>query len=303
MWKIVTYIDPPPRHLSQLISRALATSEMKIPSHNKFSILFILMLILLYCFVNSSALKQVAVGHLRPIKRSIRRVQSFHPHILKCVSEDKIESNEAIHPTSSETNEEAAVPNPRQISWTAASKATVRVNEIKRTAEEYMALPASQYSVLSADQVERLSDSEFKYKLGSLNFFGKNISPVLFVTVNVYPEQSKSEIVVSRAEISGSELAEKISGSFSVNAVNIVSSGVDAKGRKTLSSDSKLQVDVVVPPSPFPLKVIKSSGNFLMQSTLSVLVATFIRILAADFSRWSAGDDSRNALDGANLSA
>lgn len=38
-----------------------------------------------------------------------------------------------------------------------------------------------------------------------------------------------------------------------------------------------------------------------MQSTLSIIVPTFVRILAADFKRWSAGDDTRNAVEGASL--
>jgi hypothetical protein len=192
--------------------------------------------------------------------------------------------------------------NNRKIIWSAEAKSSVRVQEIKRTAEEYMALPASQYSVLSADQVTRLSDTEFKYSLGSLNFFGTSISPVLYVDVNVYPDECKSEIIVERAEISGSELANKINGSFAVYAKNIVSAGKDDKGRKILTSDSKLTVKVTVPPSRFPLQVIQNGGNFIMQSTLSLLVATFIRILAADFKRWSSGDDSRSAVEGAKLS-
>ena len=41
----------------------------------------------------------------------------------------------------------------RQIVWTARAKGSVRVSEEKRTVEAYMALPASQYSILSAEQI------------------------------------------------------------------------------------------------------------------------------------------------------
>jgi hypothetical protein len=189
------------------------------------------------------------------------------------------------------------------VTWEASAKASVRVKELKRTCEEYMALPASQYSVLSASQITRLSESEFKYTLGTLNFFGTKITPILYVTVNVYPEQAKSEIIVSRAETVGSEIANIVNGTFEIQAVNVVSAGFDNKGRKTLNSETSLKIDAVVPKTKIslPTKLVQSGGNFVMQSTLNVLVPTFVRILAADFKRWSAGDDSRTAVEGAKM--
>lgn len=58
-----------------------------------------------------------------------------------------------------------------------------------------------------------------------MNFFGTKIQPILFVDVNVYPEFNRSEIVVRRAETIGSETALKVNGTFSINAINIVSAG------------------------------------------------------------------------------
>jgi hypothetical protein len=165
-----------------------------------------------------------------------------------------------------------------------------------------MALPASEYSVLSAQQVERLSETQFKFFLGNLNFFGTKISPILYVDVNVYPEAHRSEIAVTRAETVGSEVAEKINGTFSISALNVVSAGVDQKGRKILTSDVNLAIRAVVPEwSRIPLGLIRSGGNFGVQSSLSIVGAAFIRILAADFQRCSAGNDSRDALEGASL--
>jgi Protein of unknown function (DUF1997) len=158
-------------------------------------------------------------------------------------------------------------------------------------------------SVLSADQVVRLSESQFKFDLGGLNFFGNKIQPILFVDVNVMPEFNRSEIVVKRAETIGSDVALKVNGSFSISATNIVFAGTDEKGRKTLNSDTSLFIDVVVPQSKIPMKVIQSTGNFILQSSLNIIVPTFTRVLSADFHRWSEGDDSRGAVDGANLSA
>ena len=80
-------------------------------------------------------------------------------------------------------------------------------------------------SVLTASQISRISDSEFKCTLPTMNFFGTKIQPLLYVDVNVYPEFNRSEIVVRRAETVGSETAEKVNGTFSISAINIVSAG------------------------------------------------------------------------------
>lgn len=191
----------------------------------------------------------------------------------------------------------------RSVTWTAKVTSSVWVKELKRTAKAYMALPASEYSVLSADQIERLSDSQFKAVLGKLNFFGTVIIPVLYVDVHVVPDEHRAEINVKRAETIGSEMAEKVSGTFQISAVNLVSAGADDKGRPTLTSDTSLSINVVVPEdSRVPVRLIQSGGNFIIQSSLNLIVPTFVRLLAMDFKRWSAGDDKRSAVDGASLS-
>jgi hypothetical protein len=185
----------------------------------------------------------------------------------------------------------------KRVVWTASAKGTVRVNEVSRTVEDYMKLPSSEYSVLSANQIERLNDREFKCTLGTLNFFGVKITPVLFVDVNVIPDENKSIISVTRAETIGSDIAEKVNGTFSILAINTVFSGSDNKNRKTLTSETSLTLDCIVSSdSNLPLRVIESGGNFLIQSTLTVIVQAFVRILAADFKRWSAGSNIRDAV-------
>jgi hypothetical protein len=176
----------------------------------------------------------------------------------------------------------------RRITWSAAVKSSVWVREEaeRRTVKEYMALPATQYSVLSASQIERLSDTEFKATLGSMNFFGTKIIPVLFVCVNVIPEEHRAEIVVKRAETVGSEIAEKLSGTFTISAINLVSAGRDDKDRATLTSETNLLINVVVPEdAKVPRRLIQSGGNFIIQSSLNIIVPTFVRILAEDFKR------------------
>lgn len=203
--------------------------------------------------------------------------------------------------TSPVVRKENKIKNGFPVVWEASAKSSIRVREISRSCEEYMALPASEYSVLTADQITRLSDTEFKCVLGTLNFFGNKFTPVLYVTVNVIPELAKSEIIVDRAETVGGEMAELVNGTFSISAINTVFAGEDKSGRKTLNSDTKLKIDAIVPPSIIPRSVIKNTGSFLIQSSLNVVVPTFVRILAADFRRWSAGNNERTAVEGASL--
>lgn len=52
-------------------------------------------------------------------------------------------------------------------------------------AAAYMTLPASQYSVLDAKQIERIDDSTFRCYVGGLRFLGFTVDPVLTVSVIV----------------------------------------------------------------------------------------------------------------------
>jgi len=135
-----------------------------------------------------------------------------------------------------------------------------------------------------------------------MNFFGEKITPVLYVDVTIYPEEARSEILVSRAETIGSETAEKVNGTFSIRAMNEVTTGLDYKGRKILSSNTNLKIDVLIPKeSKVPTRLLQSGGHFIMQSSLNIIVPTFVRLLAFDFNRWSGGDDTRSAVEGASL--
>ena len=135
-----------------------------------------------------------------------------------------------------------------------------------------------------------------------MNFFGEKITPVLYVDVTIYPDEARSEILVNRAETVGSETADKVNGTFSIRAMNEVTTGLDYKGRKILSSNTSLKIDVMVPKeSKVPTRLLQSGGNFIMQSSLNIIVPTFIRLLAFDFNRWSGGDNTRSAVEGASL--
>ena len=150
------------------------------------------MIILIFFFVCTSLISDAL---LRPFRAS----QSFTTKRYN-VDVDKAVIEPQTNDIGSESN---SVINP-SVTWTAYVKSAVKVKESKRTIEQYMALPASEYSILSANQIERIDDSNFKCTLGTMNFFGTKITPTLYVDVTVYPEEAKSVIAVTRAETTGS---------------------------------------------------------------------------------------------------
>lgn len=54
-------------------------------------------------------------------------------------------------------------------------------------ADEYMSLPASQYSVLDAERIERIDDCTFRCYVYRFKFFAFEVCPVLVVRVEVQP--------------------------------------------------------------------------------------------------------------------
>jgi hypothetical protein len=52
---------------------------------------------------------------------------------------------------------------------------------------EYMSLPASQYSVLDAERIERVSEDTFRCYVYTIKFFTFEVCPVLLVKVEQQP--------------------------------------------------------------------------------------------------------------------
>ncbi|XP_021766452.1 uncharacterized protein LOC110730926 isoform X2 [Chenopodium quinoa] len=69
----------------------------------------------------------------------------------------------------------------------ARRKETVPVHQLQRPLLEYMSLPASQYSVLDAERIERVDDSTFRCYVYRFKFFSFEVCPVLLVRVEEEP--------------------------------------------------------------------------------------------------------------------
>ncbi|KAK6137953.1 hypothetical protein DH2020_028309 [Rehmannia glutinosa] len=64
---------------------------------------------------------------------------------------------------------------------------SVSVRQLQRPLIEYMSLPASQYSVLDAERIERVDDNTFRCYVYRFKFFAFEVCPVLLVRVEEQP--------------------------------------------------------------------------------------------------------------------
>lgn len=83
---------------------------------------------------------------------------------------------------------------------------------------EYMALPASQYSVLDGAKVERLTDDTFRVNVSGFSFFSFEIEPIL--TVCVQPTDAGCRIELLACKLAGSPVVEAQNNKFSARMVN-----------------------------------------------------------------------------------
>jgi hypothetical protein len=108
-------------------------------------------------------------------------------------------------------------------------------------AAEYMALPASQYSVLDARQIERVDDTTFRCFVGQLNFFSWSVEPVITVSVDVEPEGCTIKLL--SCQLQGSSFVDDINSKFTATMTNVVRwQPGSTDEEKLISSSTALQV-------------------------------------------------------------
>ncbi|KAJ0657617.1 hypothetical protein HanLR1_Chr14g0548761 [Helianthus annuus] len=65
---------------------------------------------------------------------------------------------------------------------------------------EYMSLPASQYSVLDAQRIERIDDNTFRCYVYTFKFFAFEVCPVLLVRVEEQPNGCSINLLSCKLE-------------------------------------------------------------------------------------------------------
>lgn len=172
------------------------------------------------------------------------------------------------------------------------------INEGSRPLEEYMTLPASQYSVLDAKRVERLDADTFKCYVGGVHFFSFHVEPVITVSVTV---GERGPIVrLLSTELTGSKTALEANEKFTATMVNAVHWQETDTGTGTgreIVSDVEICVTLDVPKwFLVPNRAIENSGSAVLKRLLKLAVPRFLAQLDADYQMWADGDESRKPV-------
>ncbi|KAJ6892519.1 hypothetical protein NC651_025654 [Populus alba x Populus x berolinensis] len=218
----------------------------------------------------------------------------------------------------------------------ARRRESVSVRQLGRPLMEYMSLPASQYSVLDAERIERVDDSTFRCYVYRFKFFAFEVCPVLLVRVEEQPngccikllscKLEGSPIVVAQNEkFDGVRMCTSVMFNGTLvsmydwmdavnqwnaltliwcgNAASMVnqiscSSNSSNSTMQRLTSDAVIEVSIEVPFAirAIPAEAIESTGSQILQQILGLMLPRFMAQLVKDYQAWASGDTSRQPL-------
>lgn len=161
-------------------------------------------------------------------------------------------------------------------------------------AADYMTLPASQYSVLDANRIERIDADTFKCYVGGLHFLNFHVEPVL--TLSVIVGDHGPTVKLLSTELQGSKAIVEVNKKFTATMTNVVrwENAENGAVDKQIKSDTEIQVTLEVPNwFVLPVKVIEKSGCAVMQRVLNTAVPRFLQQLEADYQQWASGAEER----------
>jgi len=203
--------------------------------------------------------------------------------------------------TRSTTSAPEPLKNHRVAVLSARKSAVYPIVELDKPIGTYMTLPASQYSVLDAQRIERIDETSFKCYVGGINFLNFRVEPVL--TLSVIVGERGPTVRLLETTLEGSKAAIEANSKFTATMTNEVawqdgreSRGIDVEGL-CIASDTSLTVTLQVPRwFVVPVSVVESSGTKIMQKILDVSVPKFLSQLNTDYAKWCAGD-VRDTMD------
>ncbi|KAK2969066.1 hypothetical protein RJ640_021105 [Escallonia rubra] len=200
--------------------------------------------------------------------------------------------------------------------FVARRKESTSVQQRERPLIEYMSLPASQYSVLDAERIERVDDTTFRFK-----FFAFEVCPVLLVRVEEQPDGCCINLLSCKLE--GSPIVVAQNDKFDVgselnyvmlfrnpltliwcrHAASMVNR-ISCDSRQSnptiqqLSSDTAIEVSIEIPFAfrAIPVQAIESTGTQVLEQILKIMLPRFMAQLVKDYQAWATGDTSRQPL-------
>ncbi|KAJ6323057.1 hypothetical protein OIU77_012812 [Salix suchowensis] len=182
--------------------------------------------------------------------------------------------------------------------FVARRKESVSVRQLGRPLMEYMSLPASQYSVLDAERIERVDDNTFRCYVYSFKFFAFEICPVLLVRVEEQPDGCCIKLLSCKLE--GSPIVVSQNEKFDAYMVNQIfcDSNQSNSAVQQLTSDAVIEVSISIPFAfrAIPAKAIESTGGQILEQILGQILPRFMAQLVKDYQAWATGDASRQPL-------
>ncbi|XP_052186650.1 uncharacterized protein LOC127797625 [Diospyros lotus] len=182
--------------------------------------------------------------------------------------------------------------------FVARRRQSMPVRQLQRPLIEYMSLPASQYSVLDAERIERVDDNTFRCYVYRIKFFSFEVCPVLLVRVE--EQRNGCCIKLLSCQLEGSPIVVAQNERFHASMENRIS--CDSKRSNSsvaeLTSDAVIEVSIDVPFSflPIPVRAIESTGAQVLDQLLRIMLPRFMAQLEKDYQAWASGDASRQPL-------
>ncbi|XP_057728876.1 uncharacterized protein LOC130944542 isoform X1 [Arachis stenosperma] len=182
--------------------------------------------------------------------------------------------------------------------FVARRKESISVRQLERPLIEYMRLPASQYSVLDAERIERVNDNTFRCYVYGFKFFNFEVIPVLLVKVEEQPDGCCIKLLSCKLE--GSPMVASQNDKFDALMVNRIScdSDSDMSLVHKLTSDTLIEVSIEIPFAfrVIPKQAIESAGTQVLEQILRIMLPRFMSQLVKDYHAWASGDTSRGPL-------
>ncbi|KAG2262542.1 hypothetical protein Bca4012_012825 [Brassica carinata] len=182
--------------------------------------------------------------------------------------------------------------------FVARQKQSVSVRQLQRPLIEYMSLPASQYSVLDAERIERVDDNTFRCYVYTFKFFNFEVCPVLLVRVEEQPNGCCIKLLSCKLE--GSPVVVAQNDKFDASMVNRVScdSTQEVSSEQQITSDAVIEVNIEIPFAfkVFPVGAIEATGTQVLDQILRLMLPRFLSQLSKDYQAWASGDTSRQPL-------
>jgi len=158
----------------------------------------------------------------------------------------------------------------------------------------YMMLPPEQYVLIplpNKAKLDRIDSGNFRLRVPELQFLNVWVRPMCEASVDVTP--NGVVINVTKCHLEGSPEVERlgINKRYELQMRVVLSAREDTRGLKSVMvgrSDLSVWVD---PPSifraMFPKRLMESTGNAVLRSSLNRLQETFLKGLAQDFELWA----------------